>query len=143
MVVEDLEPPFLWWLIRIWHGVSLLMSCMARNCEADADFLPGSKNNRQLRPHQRDGVRFMYECVMGVKIPGYHGCILADEMCAHWCCCLLRLLLLRLLLLRLLKVLLVGVWVKHCSRSQCCTRCFDKGAWHATFAVHCRALLRH
>ncbi|KAK9385667.1 SNF2 family N-terminal domain-containing protein [Lipomyces mesembrius] len=33
-----------------------------------------------LRPHQRDGVRFLYECVMGMKgIPG-NGALLADEM---------------------------------------------------------------
>ncbi|KAK9367698.1 SNF2 family N-terminal domain-containing protein [Lipomyces kononenkoae] len=35
---------------------------------------------RFLRPHQRDGVRFLYECVMGMKpIPG-NGALLADEM---------------------------------------------------------------
>lgn len=34
-----------------------------------------------LRPHQREGVQFMYECVMGLK-DGYNGngCILADDM---------------------------------------------------------------
>lgn len=32
-----------------------------------------------LRPHQRDGVRFMYECVTGVK-GDFNGCIMADEM---------------------------------------------------------------
>ncbi|KAL7498005.1 hypothetical protein ACHAWT_008513 [Skeletonema menzelii] len=33
-----------------------------------------------LRPHQREGVQFMYECVMGLKdFPGA-GCILADDM---------------------------------------------------------------
>ncbi|KAK9374842.1 SNF2 family N-terminal domain-containing protein [Lipomyces chichibuensis] len=33
-----------------------------------------------LRPHQRDGVQFLYECVMGMKgIPG-NGALLADEM---------------------------------------------------------------
>ena len=33
-----------------------------------------------LRPHQREGVEFMYQCVMGLK--DYHGsgCILADDM---------------------------------------------------------------
>lgn len=35
---------------------------------------------RVLRPHQRDGVKFMYDCVTGVQIPDYHGCILADDM---------------------------------------------------------------
>ncbi|CAI2316729.1 unnamed protein product [Caenorhabditis sp. 36 PRJEB53466] len=33
-----------------------------------------------LRPHQRDGVKFMYDCVTGANIPDYHGCIMADEM---------------------------------------------------------------
>lgn len=35
---------------------------------------------RHLRPHQREGVSFMYECVMGLKSPEHLGCILADEM---------------------------------------------------------------
>jgi DNA repair and recombination protein RAD54 and RAD54-like protein len=33
-----------------------------------------------LRPHQREGVKFMYDCVTGKRIEGYHGCIMADEM---------------------------------------------------------------
>ncbi|CAI4225239.1 unnamed protein product [Auanema sp. JU1783] len=33
-----------------------------------------------LRPHQRDGVKFMYDCVTGVNIQDFHGCIMADEM---------------------------------------------------------------
>jgi len=33
-----------------------------------------------LRPHQREGVKFMYDCVTGVKISDYNGCIMADEM---------------------------------------------------------------
>lgn len=32
-----------------------------------------------LRPHQREGVKFMYECVTGVK-GDFQGCIMADEM---------------------------------------------------------------
>uniref|UniRef100_A0A1I8IDR7 DNA repair and recombination protein RAD54-like n=1 Tax=Macrostomum lignano TaxID=282301 RepID=A0A1I8IDR7_9PLAT len=35
---------------------------------------------RVLRPHQREGVKFMYDCVTGVQIPGSYGCIMADEM---------------------------------------------------------------
>ena len=35
---------------------------------------------RVLRPHQREGVKFMYDCVTGARIDGYHGCIMADEM---------------------------------------------------------------
>ncbi|KAF7633917.1 hypothetical protein Mgra_00006654 [Meloidogyne graminicola] len=33
-----------------------------------------------LRPHQREGVKFMYECVTGARIEGFSGCIMADEM---------------------------------------------------------------
>ncbi|CAG9772199.1 unnamed protein product [Ceutorhynchus assimilis] len=33
-----------------------------------------------LRPHQREGVKFMYDCVTGIQIPDYYGCIMADEM---------------------------------------------------------------
>lgn len=32
-----------------------------------------------LRPHQREGVKFMYDCVTGVK-GDFYGCIMADEM---------------------------------------------------------------
>jgi DNA repair and recombination RAD54-like protein len=34
----------------------------------------------QLRPHQREGVRFMFDCVTGNRVGGYEGCILADDM---------------------------------------------------------------
>lgn len=33
-----------------------------------------------LRPHQREGVKFMYECVTGKRIDEAFGCIMADEM---------------------------------------------------------------
>ncbi|KAK7866450.1 hypothetical protein R5R35_008972 [Gryllus longicercus] len=33
-----------------------------------------------LRPHQREGVKFMYDCVTGVCIENAYGCIMADEM---------------------------------------------------------------
>ncbi|KAL1501262.1 hypothetical protein ABEB36_006617 [Hypothenemus hampei] len=33
-----------------------------------------------LRPHQREGVKFMYDCVTGMQIPNSYGCIMADEM---------------------------------------------------------------
>lgn len=33
-----------------------------------------------LRPHQREGVKFMYDCVTGKQIEGSYGCIMADEM---------------------------------------------------------------
>jgi DNA repair and recombination RAD54-like protein len=33
-----------------------------------------------LRPHQREGVAFMFECVTGLRDFGGNGCILADDM---------------------------------------------------------------
>ncbi|XP_059363876.1 DNA repair and recombination protein RAD54B [Carassius carassius] len=33
-----------------------------------------------LRPHQKEGVVFLYECLMGMRLPGRCGAILADEM---------------------------------------------------------------
>ena len=33
-----------------------------------------------LRPHQREGMKFLYEAVMGLKSHGFQGAILADEM---------------------------------------------------------------
>ncbi|NXG74575.1 RA54B protein, partial [Baryphthengus martii] len=33
-----------------------------------------------LRPHQREGIIFLYECVMGMRVSGRFGAILADEM---------------------------------------------------------------
>uniref|UniRef100_A0AAY4DKP1 RAD54 homolog B n=1 Tax=Denticeps clupeoides TaxID=299321 RepID=A0AAY4DKP1_9TELE len=48
---------------------------------------------KKLRPHQREGVVFLYECIMGMRLTGHCGAILADEMglgktlqcvCALW-----------------------------------------------------------
>ena len=36
--------------------------------------------SKSLRPHQREGVIFLYECVMGFKTNNMYGAILADEM---------------------------------------------------------------
>ncbi|CAF0735745.1 unnamed protein product [Adineta ricciae] len=33
-----------------------------------------------LRPHQREGVKFLYDSVTGIQIENYNGCIMADEM---------------------------------------------------------------
>ncbi|EDO36093.1 predicted protein, partial [Nematostella vectensis] len=33
-----------------------------------------------LRPHQREGVKFLYDCTTGARIQGSYGCIMADEM---------------------------------------------------------------
>ncbi|KPI86429.1 putative DNA repair and recombination protein RAD54 [Leptomonas seymouri] len=34
----------------------------------------------KLRPHQIIGVKFLFDCITGERMPGYHGAILADEM---------------------------------------------------------------
>ncbi|XP_022531113.2 DNA repair and recombination protein RAD54-like [Astyanax mexicanus] len=36
--------------------------------------------SKVLRPHQREGVKFLWECVTGRRIPDSYGCIMADEM---------------------------------------------------------------
>ncbi|KAF8197967.1 RAD54B protein [Pholiota molesta] len=36
--------------------------------------------SRKMRPHQKQGVSFLYECVMGLRKHEGQGCILADEM---------------------------------------------------------------
>ncbi|KAM5126507.1 DNA repair and recombination protein RAD54-like, partial [Mantella aurantiaca] len=36
--------------------------------------------SKVLRPHQREGVKFLWDCVTGRRIPGSHGAIMADEM---------------------------------------------------------------
>ncbi|KAH9511341.1 DNA repair and recombination protein RAD54-like [Dermatophagoides farinae] len=50
-----------------------------------------------LRPHQHEGVKFMWDCVTGVRINDQSGCIMADEMglgktlqCITLCWTLLR-----------------------------------------------------
>ena len=35
---------------------------------------------RHLRPHQRDGVVFLYQCVMGFRAEPGRGAVLADQM---------------------------------------------------------------
>ncbi|XP_054286277.1 DNA repair and recombination protein RAD54B-like [Macrosteles quadrilineatus] len=35
---------------------------------------------RVLRPHQREGVTFLYRCITGLRDPSHQGAILADEM---------------------------------------------------------------
>ncbi len=36
--------------------------------------------SKHLRPHQRKGVQFLYECVMGLHEVGRFGAVLADDM---------------------------------------------------------------
>lgn len=33
-----------------------------------------------MRPHQKEGVKFMFECVCNLKASNINGCILADSM---------------------------------------------------------------
>ena len=33
----------------------------------------------RLRPHQKEGVQFMYDCVSGLRAPGHAGCLLCDD----------------------------------------------------------------
>lgn len=33
--------------------------------------------SKVMRPHQKEGVKFMFECVSGLKAPDISGCILA------------------------------------------------------------------
>lgn len=35
---------------------------------------------RHLRPHQREGLQFLFECVMGLREAGRFGAVLADDM---------------------------------------------------------------
>jgi hypothetical protein len=34
--------------------------------------------SRVLRPHQREGVKFMYDCVTGKMIEGFYGCLMCE-----------------------------------------------------------------
>lgn len=36
--------------------------------------------SKVLRPHQREGVKFLWDCVTGRRIENSYGCIMADEM---------------------------------------------------------------
>ena len=41
---------------------------------------------RHLRPHQREGVAFLYACVMGLREQRQRGAILADDMGLGYAC---------------------------------------------------------
>ncbi|KAI4188499.1 MAG: hypothetical protein L6R41_002099 [Letrouitia leprolyta] len=53
---------------------------MKRLDAAKVDVVVDPLLSRRLREHQREGVKFMYECVMGLRGFCGHGAILADEM---------------------------------------------------------------
>ncbi|XP_019856085.1 PREDICTED: DNA repair and recombination protein RAD54-like isoform X1 [Amphimedon queenslandica] len=48
--------------------------------EVDVHVVVDPVLSKVLRPHQREGVKFMWDCVTGQRIHGNHGCIMADEM---------------------------------------------------------------
>lgn len=55
--------------------ISALPSLLCRSSQLVEQFL-----SKQLRDHQRQGVQFLYDTVMGLSSKGYEGCILADEV---------------------------------------------------------------
>lgn len=59
---------------------------------------------RLLRQHQKEGVKFMYECVMGLRSHNGEGAILADEVSTPDIACVCMLTILR------------WVWARHCKR---------------------------
>ncbi|PRQ23054.1 putative DNA helicase chromatin remodeling SNF2 family [Rosa chinensis] len=60
---------------------------------------------RFLRPHQREGVQFMFDCVAGLNsAANIHGCILADDMGDH-------------VLRFVLNLDTFAGWERHCSQS--------------------------
>ncbi|KAG7352526.1 SNF2 family helicase [Nitzschia inconspicua] len=59
--------------------VTILKSAPLEKYSASNVFVPPILA-KWLRPHQREGVSFMYQCVMGLKDYQGNGCILADDM---------------------------------------------------------------
>lgn len=53
---------------------------MKRTLDAKVDVIVDPLLSKKLRQHQRDGIKFLYECVMGLRDFDGHGAILADEM---------------------------------------------------------------
>ncbi|KAL8720907.1 MAG: hypothetical protein Q9225_002293 [Loekoesia sp. 1 TL-2023] len=53
---------------------------MKRPSDADVDVVVDPLLASKLREHQKEGVKFLYECVMGLRDHNGRGAILADEM---------------------------------------------------------------
>ncbi|XP_036193608.1 DNA repair and recombination protein RAD54B isoform X1 [Myotis myotis] len=51
-----------------------------KNCFPVVDVVIDPHLAYYLRPHQKEGIIFLYECVMGMRVNGRCGAILADEM---------------------------------------------------------------
>ena len=57
--------------------------CQWKECDAGTvlvDVVVDPLLCKHLRPHQREGVLFLYRCVMGFSVANMYGAILADEM---------------------------------------------------------------
>ncbi|TKC46753.1 hypothetical protein EI555_007105, partial [Monodon monoceros] len=52
----------------------------SKNCFPVVDVVIDPHLVFHLRPHQKEGIIFLYECVMGMRVNGKCGAILADEM---------------------------------------------------------------
>lgn len=50
------------------------------SCESEKEVSTDACLVNVLRLHQRQGIVFLYECMMGLKVVNYFGAILADEM---------------------------------------------------------------
>lgn len=53
-----------------------------KNCKNIKNYL--LYNFRHLRPHQIDGVKFLFESCVGIRNEGWNGCILADAMYVYF-----------------------------------------------------------
>ncbi|OBT85773.1 hypothetical protein VE02_05840 [Pseudogymnoascus sp. 03VT05] len=65
------------------HAPGALVMKRPRDCpkgEQIVDVVVDPLLAKKLRPHQREGVKFLYECVMGLRDYGGEGALLADEM---------------------------------------------------------------
>ncbi len=62
---EDTGEPLVLWEPSSGEGSSVAVDSML---------------TKWLRPHQREGVAFMFECVTGLRQYEGQGCILADDM---------------------------------------------------------------
>ncbi|KAM5314326.1 DNA repair and recombination protein RAD54B isoform 1-T2 [Glossophaga mutica] len=51
-----------------------------KNCFPVVDVVTDPHLVYHLRPHQKEGIIFLYECVMGMRVNGRCGALLADEM---------------------------------------------------------------
>ncbi|ODV63941.1 DNA-dependent ATPase RDH54 ASCRUDRAFT_26326, partial [Ascoidea rubescens DSM 1968] len=62
------------------HPPLIILQNLKTNPNSIIDVVVDPILSRFLRPHQRDGVKFLYECVMGFRDFKGNGALLADEM---------------------------------------------------------------